>query len=173
MLLLLSTIATRCDFSALIVNRKMTTLVGAERESLVGAERVPRLLARLPVSAAANRAEYAGADTQRAVKRSDKMSRCGPLTGVEPNADQRCDRNNPKNAGRGLVSPEVCGPHRAPAAVAQDRCRQTPAPKQKTLNRTNTLPLVITSQCGKRSIRSAFAPIPLAIATRPVRTHAA
>lgn len=52
------------------------------------------------------------------------------------------------------------------------RCRQTPAPKQKTLNRTNTLPLVITSQCGKRSIRSAFAPIPLAIATRPVRTHA-
>jgi hypothetical protein len=44
MLLLLSTIATRCDFSALIVNRKMTTLVGAERESLVGAERVPRLL---------------------------------------------------------------------------------------------------------------------------------
>ena len=33
MLLLLSSLATRCDFSALIVNRKMTTLVGAERES--------------------------------------------------------------------------------------------------------------------------------------------
>lgn len=97
MLLLLSTIATRCDFSALIVNRKMTTLVGAERVARWGGES-PAPSGRLPVSAAANRAEYAGADTQRAVKRSDKMSRCGPLTGVEPNADQRCDRNNPKNA---------------------------------------------------------------------------
>ena len=85
------------------------------------AERVPRLSGRLPVSAAANRAEYAGADTQRAVKRSDKMSRCGPLTGVEPNADQRCDRNYPKNAvDEDEYRREVCGPHRAPAAVAQD-----------------------------------------------------
>ena len=31
----------------------------------------------------------------------------------------------------------------------------------------------MTNQRGKTSIRSAFAPTPLAIATRPVRTHAA
>jgi hypothetical protein len=32
------------------------------------------------------------------------------------------------------------------------------------------LPLVITDQCGKRPVRSALAPMPLAIATRP-RAH--
>src|SRR5215475_1526428 len=53
------------------------------------------------------------------------------------------------------------------------RWRQTAAPKQKTLNSKSTLAVVIISHSGKTPTINACAPIPLAIAKRPVRTQAA
>ena len=75
MLLLLSTFATRCDFSALIVNRKMTTLVGAERESRSLGPRESRAFWAITDVGSGKPCGIRGRRTQRAVKRSDKMSR--------------------------------------------------------------------------------------------------
>ena len=53
------------------------------------------------------------------------------------------------------------------------RWRQTAAPKQNALNKTRTLPVATINHSGISPESSAFAPIPLAIAKRPVRTQAA
>ena len=80
--------------------------------------------------------------------------------------------------GGGAGGPDGAGANGAALAGAGgggpgSSCRHTAAAKQKPLNSTSTLPVRPISQPGRTLDSSEWAPMPLASATRPVRTQAA
>ena len=71
-------------------------------------------------TAAANRAEHAG--TAPSVQRKG-LTKCpgGALTGIEPDANQRCDRNNPTLSCTAALRWTACARRPAyPSAAAED-----------------------------------------------------